>query len=356
MDLAGKRPFDAFGATGILGSGDLVAASAERLVVATIAGWVDQNRRGDRKFEPAHPRTLLHAFDLTVRGVPRYVASGGLARYVAGPGALSVRGTDVRAVTSAFPPWYAPRNSTKRREDARVAVLVERAAVLRVTGTVAKLADGRPLKMIRWTDDVVALAPMPEREPSFYSNPDAGRMDLVHLPAAAGPRLLGHLTLPTRTARLFAAGGGLLVGTGLRAGIGQALSVEVAAVDVGAAGEPRNADALSYGQGEIFAGGATWLPGTRVLVLTGSIVAGTSCPAGIRCVNSTLPANAGAVLLRVDAEGVLRPAGWLERHVQGTPLDFLDLGDRLAPVGDRLTLLDARTLRPTGAVELPFPG
>ena len=354
VDLADGRPFDAFGTTGVLGSGDLAAASAERLVVATVAGWVDQNRSGNRKLEPAHPRTLLHVFDLAVRGTPRYVTSGALPGYVAGPGALSVRGRDVRAVFSEFPPWDAPRNATKRHEDARVVVLAERGGVLRRVGTVAHLVGGRPLKLIRWTDDMVAFASVPEGVARYYPNPDGGRMDLVALPAGGGPRLLTHLEIPQRTAMLFGAGGGLLVAAGLRAGADRAESLEVATADLATPRKPRIADAVSYGRAEIFAGGATWLPGQRVLVLTGYIAARTRCPKEVRCANATLREDAGAVLLRVGVDGALHPAGWLEPHVQGTPLDFLDLGDRLAAVGDRLTLLDARTLRPIGAVDLPF--
>ncbi len=353
VDLAGERPFEAFGATGVLGSGDLVAASAERLVVGTTAGWPDQNRRGNRKLAAADPRTLLHTFDLTSSGTPRYVTTGGLAAYVAGQGALSVRGTDVRVVTSAFAPWYAPRNSTKRREDAGVAVLVERAGALQLAGAVANLAGGRPLKVIRWTDDVVALAPMPEGEESFFPNPNAGRTDLVHLPAAGGPRLLGGLALPTPTAKLFGVGGGFLVGTGLRAGMGNIqTSLEVAAVSLDTANQ--RGDALSYGQGDIAYGGATWLPRTRLLVLVGSIGGRRGCPGGIRCVEPS--ENAGAVVVRVGDDGALHPVGQLEPSVEGRTPDILELGDRLAVVGDQLTLLNAENLRATASVELPYRG
>jgi hypothetical protein len=230
----------------------------------------------------------------------------------------------------------------------------------RLGGTVVGAA-ARPLDVVRWFDDLLAVAPI--KKPGSVTripNDDAGPLRLVDLADPAGPRDAGTFDLPGDTVDLFPLGHGRLVGVGRPAELPSGdLSVEVSTLDLRNPAAPRQVDRVSWGHGEQYRSAVLTIGG-RTLVLTNAWVdADGPCPDGVRCVNrprpKCVPADkcpadneiGGLIVTGVGKSGRLSRAGWLP----GVSGEVLLVGKRIAVVsGDAMTLLDPRTLQVVGAI------
>lgn len=350
IDLRAKDALAKGSAFGILGSGDVVSASATRLYVATTVGWgTKEPPTGDG------PHTRVHAFDISGTST-RYLASGSLARYVDGARSLSARDDVVRAVTTTRAPWLV--GGSRGRQDHGVVALREQGGHLVRAGSVRGIGEGRSLGVIRWFDDLVAIAPSQKPPVYEFPNENAGPLTLVRLSDTSGPRVAGTLDLPSDTAYLQPIGNGRVISIGQRAvPNGSPRSMEIATLDLADLAHPRTLGFVSYGNGDW--GTSIWLPTQRTIIAGGWITAESPCPGHVRCANAPVPTClkaagckglpedqeiSGWVALHVGADGRLRPSGWLASERLG----MLPVGERLWGVlPDAVVRLDPRTLKPT---------
>ena len=365
FDPRDANPLAEASAFGILASGDAVAASPQRLYVATTAGW------GDRSSETKEPaRSRIHGFDTTGTST-RYLGSGELDHYLVAQGGLSARDQVVRAVTTTVPPWRYSGGTKKQNNG--VVVLREAPGRLKRVGSLRGLSEGRPLGVIRWFDDLVAIAPSQKWPVTSVPNENAGPLTLVDLSHPVAPRSAGTLDLPGDTAYLEPIGGGLVVAIGERPAkerLGDD-TVEVSTLDLSHLGHPRRLDTVSYGNADAYVSPQelTWLPDQRTILVRSFIAAHSPCPTGLRCANSPPPpclrtadckrhpANLkidGLVALHVSAHGDLRPRGWLASE----SLSRLSIigGDLWGHLRNAMVRLDPRTLRPLARKDFPKVG
>ena len=128
-------------ATGVIGDGELVYSSADRLYVATVeGGWTGQvGPTGMKPARPPLPRTAIHIFDATGRGTTSYLGSGTVLGYPLSSWAFSEHNGYLRVATTSEPPW-APEGTAAT---SAVTVLAERDDGLKPVGPSAGSAAGR---------------------------------------------------------------------------------------------------------------------------------------------------------------------------------------------------------------------
>lgn len=357
---------DAFRATapiGVLASGDQVAGSAQRLFVVTSPGWgtLANPSTSNATPQPSTRPSWVHAFDLAAAGPPRPLGSQLLLGYLPDPRAMSVRASTLRAVTTTVPPWVEQR-------------LGHRLAVTRIESAGGEVAagptstdqgNGRDLKVIRWLDDVVVLAPDALKQARSFPNENAASMIAIGL---AGDEVtpLERIDVPQRTADFIPLGDDKLLGVGQRTQADEsrgrldleAFHLTLKVIDFASAGAT-----ISFGQAEE-QGRFTWLPERRTLLIPGWSTVGSDCAKGTRCATSPAPlcVPAGGCS-RIDSDSEFNGLFGIEidekgrlRRVQsiaspGASTEVVRVGDRLALVGaGGVTLLRADDLVPTGNI------
>lgn len=363
VDPAGEAPLVEAPALGILASGDLVGASAERLFVATTTGWA----AGGPAARPAGaPMTRVHAFDTTGPAATSYVGSAGIDGYPDDRPALSARGRVLRVVTASVPSWHVGLPRPKGAITHDVSTVGERDGAVTALGTKPIGVQPRALQVLRWFDDLLAVAPVEvPGKARMYPNDNAGPLRLVDLSDPAAPKDGATLDLPGDTVALFSVGDGLVVGSGLpAAGPLDDNSVEVSTLDVGDPSAPRPIDRVSWGHGEVYQSAVLTVGGRTLVFSTGWVDADGPCPAGLRCLDRPRPTclaalacpgnpadseTSGTVVTAVGAGGRLSRAGWLAGA--GSPL--LVGGRLVVPTNTGLAVLDPGDLAPLGSVRYP---
>ncbi len=220
IDPARDDAFVAGSSVGIVAGGDIVAASASRLFVASTPDWDAAPPTDQATAPPAGVRSQIHAFD-TTRPATTYLSSTTVENHVAGAAGMSARGGVLRVVSSNFPGWWFDPGAKTAREYA-VSTVGEQDGHLMPFGSTPVDVPARPLGVIRWFDDLLALAPRFDGELAIllgnHSNSVYNRMSgplrLVDLSDSYAPRDAATLDLPVDTAELRPVGNGRLVTVG----------------------------------------------------------------------------------------------------------------------------------------------
>jgi uncharacterized secreted protein with C-terminal beta-propeller domain len=347
MDKGGGS-FDGARGSGVVGNGELVYSSANRLYVATTeGGW---GRNWDGSWRPEEQRTKIHAFDVTGRSASPYVGTGAVPGYLLGRWAFSEHAGNLRVATTTGPPWAT--NDGGPVSQSSVVVLAEKGRRLVPVGSVSGLGKGERIRAVRWFDDLAAVVTFRQTDPLY----------LVDLSTPAKPRVRGELKIPGYSAYLHPVGGDRLLGVGQDADAGgRTTGLQVSSFDISNAAKPTRTDKVGLGQGytdvENDSRAFTYLPGRRLAVLPAWVMEQVSCPPNAQCMAAPgqgpgfvgqiqVPAAIGVT---VDADGDLHKSG---RFIgDSAVMRVLPIGDRLVAVtATSVALLDPKNLKLVGSV------
>jgi hypothetical protein len=224
---AGARPVHT---TAVLGGGETISASGDRLYVATNR-WIEPG-------DPAPAQALtteLHAFDITAAQA-RHVASGSVPGHLLNQFALSERSGYLRAATTEGLPW-APGD---RPRESRVTILAEEDGALVEVGSVGGLGVDERIYAVRFLGDVGYVVTFREVDPLYT----------IDLSDPRAPRVRGELKIPGYSAYLHPVADGLVVGVGQDAtDDGALLGAQVSLFDVADLDAPRRLATLPLGDG-----------------------------------------------------------------------------------------------------------
>lgn len=344
-------------ATALIGSGDLVYATADKLFVATTdggwnddwaGGWGDRGRRGG-------VTTRVHSFDITGADA-EYLASGRVDGYLYGRWAMSERDGLLRMVTTTTAPWNRGGGGT----ETGVVVLDTAGERMREIGRVDGMGFTETVRAVRWFDDVAAIVTFRQTDPLY----------LVDLSRPESPRVRGELKIPGYSAYLHPIGDHRLLGIGQDANQwGGTLGLQMSNFDILDLADPQRTDALTFGRGttspvENDPRGFVYLPSRSLAVLPvfSSIAGGTlgfACPANAKCPEPSTDTSAysgdrrpdnGLVAVRVTDDGKLRQvASWSDSDGRRVV--------KLIPLTDgRIVALDYRGVRIFDAESLKLFG
>lgn len=314
----GAEALDDGRAFGVLGNGDLVHATADRVYVGTTrhqASTIDLDAT-----------TELHEFD----SAGRYLSSGSVPGDVRGRYALSSHGGHLRVFTET-----AGHSGTDNR------LLVLAAEGLTPEGALTGIWPNEQVRNVRWFAEGAA---------AVTEGQDPHALQFVDLARPTSPRAV-PVELANFSGDLVVVDENRLVGTGADAAPkgGQDRHIQASAFDLtGARADPLTLDTGSTFNREL---PLTYLPDHR-LVLIGGVGprpgSGGPCEPGQECrtYQSTV------IGVGVDAAGRLRRIGaWVGLD---PVLRVLSLGDRLvARTFETVQVLDPRDLRVLGSVTLP---
>ncbi len=298
-------------ATALVGSGDLVYATAEKLFVATTdGGWNDswRERRGGVS-------TRVHSFDITGDRAD-YLATGRVDGYLYGRWAMSEKDGLLRMVTTTTAPWNRGGST-----QTGVVVLDTAGSRMREIGRVDGMGLTETVRAVRWFDDVAAIVTFRQTDPLY----------LVDLSRPQSPRVRGELKIPGYSAYLHPIGDHRLLGVG-QAGndFGAGMGLQMSNFDILDLADPQRTDELTFGRGtsspvEQDPRGFVYLPSRSLAVLpvfgNGS-GGGFECPPNANCAMplrdgsrfapDRAPGN-GLVAVRVTDDGKLRQiASWFD--------------------------------------------
>ena len=354
----GSATFDKAQGNGIVGNGELVYSSPNRLYVATTeGGWNSPRpmaRGGDGQ------RTKIHAFDVTGRSASPYVGTGAVPGYLLGRWAFSEHDGFLRVATTTGPPWAA--NDGGPVSQSSVIVLAEKAKRLVPVGSVSGLGKGERIRAVRWFDDLAAVVTFRQTDPLY----------LVDLSSPTKPKVRGELKIPGYSAYLHPVGDDHILGVGQDAdSTGRTTGLQVSSFDISNTAKPTRTDQVGLGQGytevEHDSRAFTYLPGRRLAVLPAWVMEQVHCPPNAQCMategGATPPGVKpgpgqgfvgqiqvpAAIGITVDADGDLHKTG---RFIgDSAVMRILPLGDRLVAItSTSVVVLDPKNLKQLGSV------
>ena len=224
IDPADPRPRD--GAS-VVGAGETVYASADRLYVSSNAWPVEPN-------QPAGPTTELHAFDISDAITTRYVASGSVGGQLLNQFSLSEHAGVLRVATTTV-------DTTSGQTESRVVALRQDGAMLREIGMIGGLGKTERIYAVRFLGDLGYVVTFRQTDPLY----------VLDLSDPAHPQLKGELKIPGYSAYLHPVGDGRLLGVGQDATAeGRRLGAQVSLFDVSDPTNPKQLakhDLGSYG-------------------------------------------------------------------------------------------------------------
>jgi hypothetical protein len=341
LQLSAPEPFAAQATTAVIADGEFVAASTDRLYVAT--------SRWGSWFMPRPSdvvTTSIHAFDTTTPGVTRYTASGTVTGYLLDRTAMDEQDGHLRiALTRGIPTppkgeGVAPDRT--RISESSVVVLDETAGRLQQVGRVDGLGRGEQVRSVRWLGDLAAVVTFQQTDPLY----------LVDLSTPTAPRLRGELKLTGYSAYLHPVGNGHLLGIGHEADLnGRVQEAQVSLFDVSDPDHPRRLDQELLGNGWTQVEGEprafTYLPDRDVALLPFSSETGRISGLSVKVGTSSL-GTAGSL------PGY---SGGDERYGWDQVMRLMPVGDAVVAVGYRsLRIVDPVTLDVAGSVVLPVEG
>ncbi|HZE67572.1 MAG TPA: beta-propeller domain-containing protein [Sporichthyaceae bacterium] len=342
----GDAQFTRATGTGVVGNGELVYASANRLYVATTeGGWQPHPEMaarpvpevGTRPAQPDERRTAIHAFDVTGRAVSRYLGSGAVPGYLLGRWAFSEQDGYLRVATTTGQPWATQEGQTSQSS---VVVLAERPNGLRWVSVLSGLGQGETIRAVRWFGDLAAVVTFRQTDPLY----------LVDLSDPARPRLRGELKTPGFSAYLHPTGDGGLLGVGHSADEqGRITGLQAQQFNIANPAKPTRTDVLALGQGwtsvESDSRAFTYLTASRLAVIPAWINKKVSCPPNAQC----MTANGGgqgfvgeinvpaAIGITVDRNGTLHRSG--EFIGDSSIIRVIPVGNLLAAITDTSVVL-----------------
>lgn len=344
LRLQAADPFVAEQTAGVIAEGDLVAASAHRLYVAT--------SRWGSWFMPRptdQVTTSIHAFDTTAPGVTTYVASGTVAGYLLDRTAIDEQDGHLRIAITRGIPAPAPNEGVTPKaselSQSSVVVLDEVAGRLVVQGRVDGLGRGEQVRAVRWLGDVAAVVTFQQTDPLY----------LIDLSSPTAPRQRGSLHLTGYSAYLHPVGDGRLLGIGHEADAnGRVQEAQVSLFDISDLDHPKRLDQQLLGNGwtqvESEPRAFTYLPDRQLALMPFTGYDGRGAAVSVKVGASSL-----------DTAGRLAATAFGTKS-DGAPLEYgFDQVSRLLPVGDQvvavgntsLRLVDPRTLRVADELTLP---
>jgi hypothetical protein len=358
--LTGDAQFTKATGCGVVGNGELVYASADRLYVATTeGGWQSHPEIsarpvpavGTRPAQPEERRTAIHAFDVTGRAVSHYLGSGSVPGYLLGRWAFSEQDGYLRVATTTGQPWATPDGQTSQSS---VVVLAERPNGLRYVSALSGLGKGETIRAVRWFGDLAAVVTFRQTDPLY----------LVDLADPAHPRLRGELKTPGFSAYLHPTGNGGLLGVGHSADDqGHITGLQAQQFNVSNPAHPTRTDRLDLGQGwtsvESDSRAFTYLTGSRLAVIPAWINKKVSCPPNAQCMTSdkTGPGFVGeinvpaAIGITVGADGTLRQSG--EFVGDSSILRVIPVGNLLVAITDTsMVLVNPNGLKQISSVRI----
>jgi hypothetical protein len=345
------RTFTDARATGVIGDGELVYSSADRLYVATVAGgWTGQvSATGSQPARPLLPRTAIHVFDATERDRTPYLGSGTVPGFPLSSWAFSEHNGYLRVATTSEPPW-APGGE---RATSGITVLAERDDGLRTVGVLGGLGRGESIRAVRWFDDLAAVVTFRETDPLY----------LVDLSDPRSPQLRGQLKVPGYSAYLHPTGDSRLLGIGDGPDTdarGNLTGHQAQVFDISQPAEPKQTDSLELDPGwptPIDPHAFTYLTERHLAVVVVTVDHEPLCPSlpygcpGLYRVSRTPEAFA----LSVDPGGGLHLAGRFTAD-QGV-VRVLPVAGRLFAVTDyAVYLLDPQGLTPINSTPIAPEG
>jgi hypothetical protein len=351
--LTGDAQFTKATGCGVVGNGELVYASADRLYVATTEGGWQSNTPvrpvpavGTRPASPDERRTAIHAFDVTGRTGSRYLGSGSVPGYLLGRWAFSEQDGYLRVATTTGQPWATSDGATSQ---SGIVVLAERPNGLRWVSALSGLGKGETIRAVRWFGDLAAVVTFRQTDPLY----------LVDLGDPAHPKLRGELKTPGFSAYLHPTGNGGLLGVGHSADDqGHITGLQAQQFNVANPAHPTRTDRLDLGQGwtsvESDSRAFTYLTGSRLAVIPAWINKKVSCPPNAQCMTSdktgqgfvgeiNVPAALG---ITVGADGTLRQTG--EFVGDSSILRVIPVGNLLVAITDTSVVL----LNPNGLKQI----
>jgi uncharacterized secreted protein with C-terminal beta-propeller domain len=348
--LTGDAQFTKATGCGVVGNGELVYASADRLYVATTEGGWNSARPvpavGTRPASPEDRRTAIHAFDVTGRAGSRYLGSGSVPGYLLGRWAFSEQDGYLRVATTTGQPWATRDGQTSQSS---VVVLAERPNGLRYVSALSGLGKGETIRAVRWFGDLAAVVTFRQTDPLY----------LVDLSDPAHPQMRGELKTPGFSAYLHPTGNGGLLGVGHSADEqGHITGLQAQQFNVANPAHPTRTDRLDLGQGwtavESDSRAFTYLTGSRLAVIPAWINKKVSCPPNAQCMASdssgqgfvgeiNVPAALG---ITVGTDGTLRKTG--EFVGDSSILRVIPVGNLLAAITDTSVVL----LNPNGLKQI----
>jgi hypothetical protein len=368
IDPSTSDPFRSASAFGVVAGGGIASATNDRVYIASARAWGIDKPRHHKGSTPTPTPPLIghssvHEFDVSTTK-PVYRGSVGIDGFADATGSLSARQGAVRLLTSDTPPW---RFDVLQAKTAHHAVTVlDTTQRLAIRGRTTLDMPARTTSLIRWFDDLLAVAA--QRAPNGQWGSDeksAGPLRWVALPDLGPPKDLATLDLPGDEADLFKVDAGRLGAVGMRAkytGL-DPNSVEMYSLDLHDPAAPALTDAVSYGNGENYAGNLITFGHRRLLTSQGWITAYSRCPARIRCVNHPLPPCRasfgctsvprdkevnGLLVDEIGADGRLHQVAWL----LGVSA-LAAVGERLVAIGgDHIAYLDPHTFKPLVSAEV----
>ncbi|HEX3825972.1 MAG TPA: beta-propeller domain-containing protein [Sporichthyaceae bacterium] len=343
---------DAHG-TGVIGNGDLVYSSADRLYVATTQGGWNPPRpmpmAGSQSAAPAERRTAIHAFDATGRTSTPYLGSGSVAGFLLGRWAFSEHDGYLRVATTTGQPWSPPGEgpSGPGTSQSSVIVLAEKPDGLRQVGSVTGLGAGERIYGIRWFDDLAAVVTFRQMDPLY----------LVDLSDPRSPTLRGQLELTGYSAYLHPTGSSRLMGIGQDADAqGHPTGLQAQEFDVSAPEHPQRTGKVELGQGstqlENDSRAFAYLTDRHLAVFPAYVTEKVKCPPNAQCYTGGGPGFVGqisvpaALAISVDSRGGLHQAG---KFIADSMIV------RVLPVAGRLVAISGTSvylLNPDGLTEM----
>jgi hypothetical protein len=332
-------------ATGLVGSGDLVYATQDKLFVATTDGGWNDGWNG--RFRNGGVTTRVHSFDISGDSA-EYLASGRVDGYLYGRWAMSEKDGLLRMVTTTSPPWNRGGSA-----QTGVVVLDTTGKRMREVGRADGMGISEQVRAVRWFDDVAAIVTFRQTDPLY----------LVDLSRPESPRVRGELKIPGYSAYLHPIGDHRLLG------IGQDNGLQVSNFDILDLADPQRTDVQNFGYGtsspvENDPRGFVYLPEDSLAILPvfsngGYQTVQTLCPPDVPCAMPAMPdqsymkrptASNGLVAVKVSDSGKLKKvASWTDQDGRRVV--------KLIPLGDgRLVALDYRGVRIFDADSLKLYG
>ncbi|MBA3741768.1 beta-propeller domain-containing protein [Sporichthya sp.] len=280
-------------ATALVGSGDLVYATQDKLFVATTdGGWNDAPIAQFGARRNGGVSTRVHSFDIT-GGDAEYLASGRVDGYLYGRWAMSEKDGLLRMVTTTTAPW----NRGGGASQTGVVVLDTAGKRMREIGRVDGMGFTETVRAVRWFDDVAAIVTFRQTDPLY----------LVDLSRPESPRVRGELEIPGYSAYLHPIGDHRLLG------IGQDSGLQVSNFDILDLADPQRTDVLSFGRGtsspvENDPRGFVYLPSRSLAVLpvfSNGDSLGFQCPPNANCAMPSMPMRDGSYTPRAEADNGL---------------------------------------------------
>ncbi|MGH3326219.1 MAG: beta-propeller domain-containing protein [Streptomycetales bacterium] len=214
----------------VLADGDTVYGTGASLYIAGPHLGAGRPLPGGAEIAPpAVPRTVIHKFDVSGSGGPRYLASGAIDGSLLSQYALSEYDGYLRvATTSTALPGEPPDRLGRPRS--AVTVLVQSGDRLVGVGRVGGLGEGERIYAVRFIGPAGYVVTFRETDPLYT----------LDLSAPRRPRVVGELKITGYSAYLHPDGDGKLIGVGQEAtGRGMQLGTQLSLFDVGDPAAPR---------------------------------------------------------------------------------------------------------------------